>query len=67
MECPDCNRDMAPLKADTGLGVTLDSFYCEKCDMSVADRESVEEMIDNLKARRCLVVNSEFHAPGAAA
>lgn len=67
MECPTCNRIMAPIKADTGLWVLLDSFYCKKCDTSITDREAVEEMIDKIKPGRCLVVNSHLRASGAAA
>ena len=69
MDCPNCNIDMKPIKAETGLGIgiTLDSFYCQRCDTSVTDRESIEEMIDKIKPGHRLVVNSRFRLQGAAA
>ena len=67
MHCPTCQRAMRVISSDTGTGVFIQSFYCNRCDTSYTDRESVEAAVSSMKSRNKKWVISQLRIKGIAA
>ncbi|GEM_PF-2777434 len=65
MECPECEKPMRQIEADTGLGISVESHYCHKCDVSLTEREALEKMVDKISSKKNFVV-SQLRYKGAA-
>lgn len=48
------------------MGVVIQSFYCNACDMSYTDRDSVEAAMERMKSSKKLWLVSQLRFRGAA-
>lgn len=65
MECPQCEKPMRQIAADTGLGVSLKSHYCGRCNTSFTERRAVEEFVERISSKKNFAV-SQLRFRGAA-
>lgn len=66
MHCLTCQKAMAAISNDTGIGVVIRSFYCRRCNVSYTDRESVEAVVERMKSPGKLWSVSQLQFRGVA-
>jgi hypothetical protein len=56
---------MRQIEADTGLGIRVESHYCNKCDISLTERGVIEDMVEKISSKKTFLV-SQLRYKGAA-